>query len=227
MVKRRWLRIVLSIVLLVALATTWMMSADTRRAALNAAFANAVGKGDIREVKRLFAAGADPNVQQEYASFHESFAERLQRILHGRPAPEMRKGKTALMVAAAYGDLELVRKLLESGANPNETYREDGGSVLNTAATEGHTEVVRMLLDAGANVNYESFQIEKTPLMCAVARKGPAELVKLLLDRGANVDVKNDRGDTALDLARKRGDERIIKLLQVAVKQHNIARSRH
>jgi ankyrin repeat protein len=30
---------------------------------------------------------------------------------------------------------------------------------------------------------------------------------------GANVQVKNDRGDTALSIARAKGDEKVIKLL--------------
>ena len=36
----------------------------------------------------------------------------------------------------------------------------------------------------------------------------------MLIERGADIDLKNDDGDTALDIARQAGNSSIIKLLE-------------
>jgi ankyrin repeat protein len=45
------------------------------------------------------------------------------------------------------------------------------------------------------------------------AADGNAPMVELLMRAGANARVQTDRGDTALSIARARGDERVIRLL--------------
>lgn len=58
-----------------------------------------------------------------------------------------------ILAAAAYlGDVPLVRRLLDEGAqiNPDTTYF---GRPLEAAASQGHTDIVRLLLDLGAAVN--------------------------------------------------------------------------
>lgn len=55
-----------------------------------------------------------------------------------------------LIRAAEDGRLDLVRNLLQAGANPNAT--SDGDvTVLMWAAARGHAEVVTALLESGAN----------------------------------------------------------------------------
>ena len=56
----------------------------------------------------------------------------------------------SLFVAAENGHLEVVRLLLEAGADEN-SERTDGATAMFLAAEEGHLEVVRSLLEAGAD----------------------------------------------------------------------------
>ena len=57
-----------------------------------------------------------------------------------------------LIQAAEDGRLDLVRTLLEAGANPNA--KSDGDvTVLMWAAARGHVEVVKVLLESGAQPN--------------------------------------------------------------------------
>ena len=57
-----------------------------------------------------------------------------------------------LIRAAEDGRLDLVRNLLEAGANPNA--KSDGDvTVLIWAAARGHVEVVKVLLQSGAEPN--------------------------------------------------------------------------
>jgi ankyrin repeat protein len=48
------------------------------------------------------------------------------------------------------------------------------------------------------------------------AANGRAELVELLVHAGADVQAQSERGDTALTIARAKGNEKVIKLLDGA-----------
>jgi hypothetical protein len=61
-------------------------------------------------------------------------------------------GMTALMRAANHGRVEMVRVLLEHGADPNIT-RNDNFTALSLAAFFGHTEIVEMLIGYGAETD--------------------------------------------------------------------------
>jgi hypothetical protein len=60
-----------------------------------------------------------------------------------------RHGTTVLMQAARYGHAQIVRMLLEHGADPNLT-RNDKFTALALAAFFGHTETVKTLMEFGA-----------------------------------------------------------------------------
>src|SRR5437867_3997701 len=114
--NRRRLRSLLAVAALVGIVyavLAWQMRADAQRAKLNAALSAAVAHGDVREIRRLVDEGADPNVREQYRPVFERRRDRLLRLLAGRPQPFKGRGLSPLMVAAAYEDLELVKKLLE------------------------------------------------------------------------------------------------------------------
>jgi len=57
----------------------------------------------------------------------------------------LQHGQTALMLAVSHGRLDMVRLLVESGADMN-IQDEDGSTALMCAAEHGHTEIVKHLL---------------------------------------------------------------------------------
>ncbi|RPB21249.1 ankyrin, partial [Terfezia boudieri ATCC MYA-4762] len=59
---------------------------------------------------------------------------------------------TALYSAAYSGHADVVRLLLEKGANIEATRSDDGATALDSAAYSGHADVVRLLLEKGANI---------------------------------------------------------------------------
>ena len=77
-------------------------------------------------------------------------------------------GMTALMRAANHGRVEMVRTLLEHGADPNLT-RNDNFTALSLAAFFGHTEVVEMLMGYGARTDVAT-RYGTSPHMWAKAR---------------------------------------------------------
>lgn len=95
-------------------------------------------RGDVAGVRLSLRLGVDPNEPSRYGWRRET------------------PGQTALTAAAQFGQVAVVRLLIDSGADPN---LRDGGSAfphmtpLATAATHGHLDVCRVLLEAGADPN--------------------------------------------------------------------------
>ncbi|HUF77648.1 MAG TPA: ankyrin repeat domain-containing protein, partial [Thermoanaerobaculia bacterium] len=97
-----------------------------------------------------------------------------------------------LIQAADAGYLEIVRLLVEAGADVDLVVPGDENPLIR-AAGSGHLEVVRLLLDRGADPNIRTFEAPapwrpegevRTPLLQA-RRGGHDEVARLLLARGA------------------------------------------
>ncbi len=88
-----------------------------------------------------------------------------------------------LLLAARKGNVGMVRRLLDKGADIN-AKSPYGATPLYFAASNGHLEVVRLLLERGADVNAKEAFYGSTALNSATA-KGRAPIVKILLDKGA------------------------------------------
>lgn len=106
------------------------------------------------------------------------------------------RGNTPLHEAARRGNLDVVRILLEAGADIHAT----GPHLtpLHAAASGGAAEIVHALLDAGADVN-AGVGGYGTPLLHAVQTRRDGEAVVIvLLWAGADPDARDERGTTPL-----------------------------
>lgn len=93
-------------------------------------------------------------------------------------------GNTPLMYGCAGGHEEVVRVLLESGANV-EDHNENGHTPLMEAASAGHVPVAKILLEHGAGINTHSNEFKESALTLA-CYKGHLEMVRFLLEAGAD-----------------------------------------
>ena len=115
--------------------------------------------------------------------------------------------QTVLHIAGGGGASEIVKVLLNHGANIN--VRDASGwtplmvaSCECGAATPPDTrDAVKVLLDRGADPNLQNNQ-GRSALMIA-AERGNSPAATMLLEHGANARLKDKRGATALSLARK------------------------
>ncbi len=141
--------------------------------------------------------------------------ERVKAILKRKPkllnefAPD---GFQPLGLASFFGHVEVVRYLLESGAEVN-TPSQNGLKVtpLNSAAAGRHYEIAMLLLERDANPNIRQ-EGDFVPLHSA-AMNGQIEMVKILLQYGADKDLKSLDGKTARDYALENGHKIVAEVL--------------
>ncbi len=127
-------------------------------------------------------------------------------------------GRTPLMQAAAFGNVETLRVLLDAGAEVNARNRTDATALLWAA---GDPEKARLLIDRGADVTLQSKQ-GRTPLMVAASRPANSPVVALMLAKGADPRAQDRLGTTVLSLACRFGDLESVKLLLRAGAEPNV-----
>ncbi|XP_060795530.1 poly [ADP-ribose] polymerase tankyrase-2-like isoform X1 [Neoarius graeffei] len=104
---------------------------------------------------------------------------------------------TPLHLAAGYNNLEVAEYLLQHGAEVNS--QDKGGLIpLHNAASYGHVDVAALLIKYNACVNATD-KWAFTPLHEA-AQKGRTQLCALLLAHGADPALRNQEGQSPLDL---------------------------
>jgi uncharacterized protein len=120
-------------------------------------------------------------------------------------------GSTAIMYAAANGNLELARALIKAGADVK-LKNQLGTSAITEAAIIGSAPILDALLKAGADPNFRTTNGE-TPIMAA-ARSGKLDAAKVLLDAGADINAKEGWGEqSALMWAAAQSQAGMVKFL--------------
>ena len=98
--------------------------------------------------------------------------------------------------------------------------RIDGTGALAAAARDGKTDLLETLLKHGADVNcvIQDTTPDRTwcPLHEAV-EGGHRRIVEVLLASGVDSDILDNKGRTAMMIAKEKGDVEIIELLEAAV----------
>jgi ankyrin repeat protein len=120
------------------------------------------------------------------------------------------RGDPPLSLAARQGHCEMVKKLLETGADVN---GQGGhfGSALQAASFIGHKQMVKTLLDKGADVNAQGGHFGNA--LQAASFIDHEQMVKTLLDKGADVNAQGGYYGNALQAASARGHEQMVKTL--------------
>ncbi len=119
--------------------------------------------------------------------------------------------------AAAVGDADRVRELVDADPALASAYGRDGFHPLGLAAFFKHTDVVLLLIAAGADVRAASRNANKvTALHSAVADGGDVRAVQALIVAGADVNAVQEGGFTPLHAAAQTGSTDIADALLAA-----------
>lgn len=126
-------------------------------------------------------------------------------------------GRTALINASRSGHLELVRLLLDEGANPNLQISSGlykGETALHEAIRHNEMEVIHQLLKSKVIKLDVKNDSGRTPLMVA-SERDDIDIVKLLIGAGADLNVQIPsglyKGETALHIATRQNHQEVVQ----------------
>ena len=184
----------------------------------------AVSNGNHQRAQKILEAGVSPDSFDIWGSGQTPLLAAAQKqdlkmtnLLLERgahPNAYHPQGFQPLLIASEKGNLDLVRALLAHHATVNSAQGFRGFTPLMLAAVHGHTPVVQFLLENGASLNMRN-KHQSTALLLAV-QASRYETVRLLLARGANRFARDLDGDSALELAKRKKDNEMIKILEGA-----------
>lgn len=165
----------------------------------------AASSGYTQAVQQLIDQGTDPNASEYVnglgyctalmASAAKGYIETASLLIsRGADINTFNvQGYDALAYAAENNNLEIVKLLLESGANPDRA--------LGVATVDGSLEMVKQLLNAGANPNNVTARHQETPLQLAASLIDGSDIILTLIQSGGNVNQADMYGETPLFIA--------------------------
>ena len=178
----------------------------------------AAWQGDVEGVRYCIASGVDPNANDDH-------------------------DQRAIEVACFYGQLEVVKALLEAKADPRVGHHmspivqaattgndhvvrallaaginpdeedSDGIAAINNASLSGKTEAVEALLNAKADPSRARQKGGSVPPIVSAAIGGHAGIVRALLAARAHPEEDSFTGDAAINVASQRGRGEVVEAL--------------
>ncbi|MEM9418956.1 MAG: ankyrin repeat domain-containing protein [Planctomycetota bacterium] len=175
----------------------------------------AAQQGDVRVVRRLIQAGADPAAAWHASSFNAMTVARYQdnRALiellesHHVTSPDV----TDFLYAASQGDLDRVRKFLDAGMGVNAKCVCEHHVIVH-AFRSGNASVLQLVLDRGADIRLSNGW-EGTIWFADLIEAGNVDAVRQILDLGYDVNHRDAHGNTPLSIARQAGQQAVEDLL--------------
>lgn len=180
----------------------------------------AVIRDNPSQVRKLLQQGLNPNTADSRGqpALHKAMrAESWGAVAELLQSPHISisarnpQGESALMLAAIKGRLDLVKALIERGADINHP----GWTPLHYAASADLPEslpIAKTLIEQHAYIDAASPN-GSTPLMLAAQYSSQA-MVEYLLSEGADVHLRNQRGLSAVDFAKNSDRGYLEKILE-------------
>jgi ankyrin repeat protein len=173
----------------------------------------AVRSGDRAKVREL----VDANPQLEiFAECILGETARVDALLTGNRSLVSllsSDGWTPLHLAAHFGQLEVVRMLLNKGANVKARSTNPLENLAIHAAAAGkHSQIIKLLIHHGSSADARQHG-GWTPLHAA-AQAGDVESARILVEAGADVSARAENQQRPLDLALTKGQQAMVEFLE-------------
>ncbi|CAM0949106.1 unnamed protein product [Alopecurus aequalis] len=177
----------------------------------------AAHEGNVKVMRYLLDRGADPAIPDVTGStpLHNAaeggHCEAVKLLLSkGVPVDPIDHRGAPLQVAIAQAHVEIVKVLLEHGADPNKMVNQFLSPLL-MAIIGKSLKCVKLLIEAGADLNARG-NSGPTPLTQAVD-DGFTDFVKLLLEAGADPNIPSEHGASPVEIAAVHGRRDLVEVL--------------
>lgn len=187
----------------------------------------AAHKGDVAQIEKLAAAKADLNARDgngrtplHVATFAKQ-REAIRALVKAGAQINLLESDRydGVTIASVADDEETLRVLLALGASAKLTTSRYDGTALIAAAHLGHDGVVKQLIAAGAPLDHVN-NLHWTAVIESIVlgNGGPRhqESLRALIQAGANLQLTDRQGNSPLQLAKSRGYQEMIAMLEKA-----------
>ena len=135
-------------------------------------------------------------------------------IAEGVNVSELDANQDAPLVMAAYeGRAEIVKLLLEAGADVTAVDPGMRATALHAAAYAGRTEAARLLIQYHIDINKQGPNNGYTALHDAIWQNH-IETAEVIINAGANLNLKSHSGETPLQFARSKNRREIAAMIE-------------
>ena len=184
-------------------------------------------RGDVTQLQKLLAAGADVNGRDSHGRtpLHVATFAQQREAIRALGEAGVNLGALendrydAVTIAAVANDEETLRLLLSLGASAKLVTSRYDGTALIAAAHLGHAGIVRQLIGSGAPLDHIN-NLHWTAVIEAIVLgdggRRHQETLRVLIDAGANLAIGDRQGMTPLMLARGRGYSEMVRMLERA-----------
>jgi ankyrin repeat protein len=155
---------------------------------------------------------------------HNNAASVRELIAQGVNVNELDENRDAPLIMAAYkGYTDIVKLLLEAGADVTAVDPGMKATALHAAAYAGHAAAARLLIEYGIEIDKQGPYNGYTALHDAVWQNN-VEVAEVLIHAGANLDITSHSGETPLAFAKNKKHHVIVALIEqkIAEQQRNV-----
>ncbi len=122
-------------------------------------------------------------------------------------------GDAPLIIAAYKGYTDILRLLLEAGADVSVVDPGMKATALHAAAYAGHADAAKLLIDHGIDIDKQGPYNGYTALHDAVWQNN-TETARVLVEAGAALDIRSHTGETAQEFAKSGNHAEIAALIE-------------
>jgi ankyrin len=150
------------------------------------------------------------DTKEAHSNCHQRYLDIAKELIEKRAEVNMKNknGASPLHLAVMEGHLDLTKVLLDAGARVKD---KEKNNAIHLATSTGQSEILKLVINKNKSKLNDQNADKNTPLHLAL-NLGNIDIIRILIDNGANINIKDNEGNTAVQLAIKNGLEEIIIL---------------
>lgn len=187
----------------------------------------AAARGDVAEIEKRVAAGENKEATDarqrtplHVAAFQKKHAAARALLRLGADPNTLEIDRYDIItIASVANDVPMLKIAIAGGGNAKAVTSRYDGTALIAAAHLGHAEIVRVLIAAKApldHVNNLNWTVLIESIVLGNGGRNHIDTLRALVAAGANVNIPDGSGSTPLKLAKNRGYNEMVAILEKA-----------